>query len=439
MSGLRILTTNDFVGSFFPQATSYGCLPGAAALQATVDDLRSQAGGGLWIDTGDLAQGSALGALSDGVWPFLALRELSIDVAVVGNHELDWGAAHLRRWSAELPFPLLAANLALGLPATRMLAAGERSVGVIGLSLPDMSAMHPGVAADPDPAGIVLEHAAELRTQGARHVVLALHDGVDAVRGADGVTVVRERMQVLCERLRGSVDLVLGGHTLNCDAGSIAGVPFLQPWAFGSQVGVADLHDDGRVQLGVVDVGLPRPWTAAGAGAQAALEADVVGRAERPLLQASGRESTLAEAIADGVLRTDDRLDRVYVGPGDLWNQPARDGVHAFLGAGDVTLAQVLRLTPFTGRRSTWGGQLLAAELPAADAEQTISARMNAPAFPGGAVVGGVVAGCSRRPAGVLALSSFHAAAADRVLGREHDWEPIAATLRDGLMAAITR
>ena len=100
---MRVLATNDFVGSFFPQATSYGRLPGAAALAATVDDLRTEAGGGAWIDTGDLAQGSALGALSDGVWPFLALRTLPIDVAVAGNHELDWGADHLRRWNAELP------------------------------------------------------------------------------------------------------------------------------------------------------------------------------------------------------------------------------------------------------------------------------------------------------------------------------------------------
>src|SRR3954468_14760294 len=148
MSTVRIVTTNDFVGSFFPQATSYGSLPGAAALQATVDDLRTEAGGGVWVDTGDLAQGSALGALSDGVWPFLALRELSIDVAVAGNHELDWGADHLRRWRAELPFGLLAANLRLGLPATRMLPVGDRTLGVVGLSLPGMAELHPGVTAD---------------------------------------------------------------------------------------------------------------------------------------------------------------------------------------------------------------------------------------------------------------------------------------------------
>jgi 2',3'-cyclic-nucleotide 2'-phosphodiesterase (5'-nucleotidase family) len=301
---VRILTTNDFVGSFFPQATSYGGLPGAAALRATVDELRDAAGGGFWIDTGDLVQGSALGAISDGAWPFLALRQLSIDVAVAGNHELDWSVAHLRRWGAELQFPLLAANLPLGLPATRLLFAGARAVGVIGMSLPAMAAMHAGMTADPDPVGLVREHAGALRRDGARHVVLALHDGVDARPGARAPTVMTERMQALCERLRGSVDLVLGGHTLNCFAGSLAGVPFLQPWAFGSQLGVADLHDDGRVQLRLVDAGPARPWTGAGAGAQAALEAEVVGRLERPLLQAAGRESTLAQAIGDGVLRT---------------------------------------------------------------------------------------------------------------------------------------
>jgi hypothetical protein len=72
-------------------------------------------------------------------------------------------------------------------------------------------------------------------------VVLALHDGVDGR--------ATERMEALCERVRGTVDVVLGGHTLSCHAGTLAGVPFLQPWGYGSQVGVADLHEDGRVEL----------------------------------------------------------------------------------------------------------------------------------------------------------------------------------------------
>jgi hypothetical protein len=399
----RVLTTNDFVGSFFPQPTSYGELPGAAALQATVDDLRTEAGGGVWVDTGDFAQGSALGALSDGVWPFLALRELSIDVAVAGNHELDWGAAHLRRWSRELPFGLLAANLDRGLPATQML---EPDVGVVGLSLPSMPELHRGTRVEADSAALVARHAAALRADGARRVVLAVHDGVEQSRS-------------LCAAVRGSVDLVLGGHTLECFAGEVAGVPFLQPWAFGSQVGVADLHD-GRVELRLVDVGPGRPWTGAGAAAQAALEAEVVGQAEAPLRQAAGRESSLGEAIAAGLLRRDDRLDVACVVPGDLWTQPARDGVGAYLGAGPVSLAQVLRLTPLTGRRSAWGGQLVAAELSAADAERVIAA------------LGPDVAVARRGRGGTLALSAHSARAAA-------DWHPIDATWRDGLMEAVSR
>jgi hypothetical protein len=349
---------------------------------------------------------------------------------VAGNHELDWGIAHLRRWGAELPFPMLAANLPLGLPATRLLSANGRALGVIGLSLPEMETMHPGVAADPDTIEQVVEHATELRAQGAWRVVLALHDGVDALPPG---AIATNRMEALCGRLRGHVDLVLGGHTLTCHAGALAGVPFLQPWAFGSQVGVADLHDDGRVELGLVDVGCAREWTGPGVAAQAALEAEVVGRLDRPLLQAAGRESALAEAIGDGLLRSDDRLDLIYIGPGDLWNQPARDGVDAFLGAGDVTMAQVLRLTPFSGARSAWGGQLVVAELTAAAVDEAIAALMNR----GGG--GGAVATRGRGGAQTLALSPYSAAAADRALRREHDWQPIAATLRDGLTATITR
>jgi hypothetical protein len=49
----------------------------------------------------------------------------------------------------------------------------------------------------------------------------------------------------------------------------------------------------------------------------------------------------------------------------------------------------------------------------------------------------------ARRPGGagscVVALSPYNAAAADRALGREHGWTEIAATWRDGLLAAVAR
>ena len=64
---------------------------------------------------------------------------------------------------------------------------------------------------------------------------------------------------------------------------------------------------------------------------------------------------------------------------------------------------------------------------------------MDARAFPGGPAAAGVVATRGRRRAETLALSPYNAAAADRALRCEHDWQPIAVTLRDGLMATIAR
>src|SRR5215471_7601246 len=69
---LRIITTNDFIGPFFPQPTSFGHLPGARALAAAARQCRSEAEASLWIDAGDLAQGAPLNPLTDGSWGFIA-------------------------------------------------------------------------------------------------------------------------------------------------------------------------------------------------------------------------------------------------------------------------------------------------------------------------------------------------------------------------------
>jgi hypothetical protein len=40
---VQIVTTNDFLASFFPQRMTYGERPDAATLQATVDELGAEA------------------------------------------------------------------------------------------------------------------------------------------------------------------------------------------------------------------------------------------------------------------------------------------------------------------------------------------------------------------------------------------------------------
>lgn len=421
---VRVLTTTDLIGSVFPQPTSYGRLPGAAALQDTVDRLRAERRGSLWIDTGDLAQGSPLGALTDGAWGFLALRDLDVDVATVGNHELDWGLDHLHRWSSELRFGLLAANADLGFPATTIRRVAGRTVGIVGLTYPRMPTLHPEVEVDADPARLVRTLTAELRGDGCEVVVLAMHDGVDRVVRDGRPAVGAGRIERFCADLDGCVDLVLGGHTLVRHVGEPAGLPYVQPWPFGLQLGVADLHPDGRVETFTVDVDGDRCWDGPGASAYAALTSEIVGALDAPLVNGLDGRTELSAFVAGGVLACDPSVDLVAVAHNDLWNQAPVDGVLAHLPAGPVSRAQILRLTPLTGARSAWGGQLVAATLPTPEAERVVAAL--APA--------GVARRPGSRPETTLVLPPFHAGR----LGPGHPWRPVSVSWREGLVRALS-
>ena len=82
----------------------------------------------------------------------------------------------------------------------------------------------------------------------------------------------------------------------------------------------------------------------------------------------------------------------------------------------------------------------MAAELEAAEADAVIAAHLDGRAFPGGlAVPGTVVRRGGGGDGGVVAMSPYNAAAADRALGREHVWSELSSTWRDGLLAAVAR
>lgn len=433
---LRVLSTNDFIGSFFPQRTSYGWLPGGAALQHTAEQLRAEHPASLWIDTGDLAQACALDPLSDGTFGFLALRELSIDVATVGNHDLDWGLGHLHRWSRELCFPFLAANADLGFPGATVLRTGDWRVGVIGVTYPNLTVLHPERPVAPDPAAIVRRLAADLRREECDAVVLALHDGVRGreLRGTpdtDTADVAR-----FCAAVAGHVDVVLGGHTLGHWTSELGGVPFLQPWPMGAQLGVADISPSREVAPSAVDVTEPRSWVGVGAGSHAALSEEIVGHLERPLA-CSPTDVSLAQTIADGVLLADPTIDVTAIARSSLWTQPALDGVGAYLPAGDVSMAQVLRTTPLTGSRTGWGGQLLVADLDRDEAERALAAITRSPDSSGTVANVAVTAGDPSGTRVRLAIPPFYRPICEPELEAVPMWGVARVTWRDGLLRTL--
>lgn len=435
---LRVLSSADLVGSFFPHAASHGMVPGAAALAARARELRQEAEASLWIDTGDFAQGTPLGLASDGGFGFLAMRELGVEAGVLGNHELDWGVDHLRRWLPELRFPLLAANVEIGLEGSAIVPAGDWRVGIVALTHPQLDLLQPEVAVHPEPARLAVQAAARLRATGADVVVLGLHDGVDFAVTADGIEAETSRLEPFLAELGGAFDLVLGGHTLGRYAGRVGAAPFLQPAPFSAELGVADFElGDAEPQLRLERITEPLEWRGPGRSAFESLQRQAVGELAEPLANSKSGDAGLSRLIAGGLLIAAAEVDVAVVPPWDLWNQAPLDGVNAYLPAGEVSMAQVLRLTPLCGARSPWGGQLLCGELSRAEIEEAIdvvAGDVHATA--------GALEGIARRREGAgrqtLCVQPHYAPRIDRALGRPVAWSTAGVTWRDGLLAALS-
>jgi hypothetical protein len=434
---VRILATNDFFGSFFRQPTSYGELPGGAALQATVARLRDQAGGGLWADAGDLAPGGPLAPLTAGSLGFVAAAQLPIDVALPGNHEFDWGVANLRRWEAELPFPVVLSepDCPVGSDAVVRDVDGH-SVGFIGYVAHELRGLNiwasdiwhtgqDGLFGEPDYEPVLahlLALASDLR-RNCDHVVLMVHDGVEAP--GSGQPRDEGRVARLIRRMGGSVDAVIGGHTLQRHIGMLGGLPFVQPWPFGQEVGVLDFGPGGDVQVSGVMAEGDGDWSGAGAGFYRQLCSDVVGAIPEPLSLIAGQDHSLPEAVAEGV-RLTTQADVAVVTAGECsCGQPELDGVSSYLPAGPVSEAQIARFLPWA--EGPLGDEVWVAELSQSQLTALVTVLTDAHLGPPS------VAG--NTDSAVVAVSSNSRFLAESATGAT--WSPSGHGLREGLRAFI--
>jgi hypothetical protein len=435
-SAVRLLVTNDIFGSFFSQQTSYGFIRGGDALVETVDRLREDVIAAAWIDGGDFSGGGPLAPIdADAGWA--AAGALGIDAAVLGNHEFDFGDDALRGRLVEPPFPLIAADLDAtggwsGVGDHIVVAAPEgRSVAVIGLCLPERRGERVYFAeADLDAAAARLrELAASLRPD-VDHVVAVVHDGVAWLtedHRPDAVVPVDPRMGALCAAVSGHVDAVVGGHTLWRHIGAIANTPYVQPWAFATEVGVLDFTDDG-LAVHAVDVDGPLGWSGPGTALEADLRTQVIGRVPEPLVTRLRGPYTLGQAVAEGLLiRTG--ADVALITQGEVGCvQPAVDGFAAHLPAGPVTEADICRVVPWVGGQDElWAAVLAPDEIGIARGTLNDVIGPSAVAYRQ-----------AHHAHGVTLVSAAQLPNVRAALDGDVDWAPTGVGLRDGLHSYVT-
>ncbi len=197
---------------------------GYAGLAAYRDRMLERTEHVTLVDVGDAIQGDVLGAISEGQIIVNIMNEVGYDLAVLGNHEFDYGMAQLGALISDADADYLACNLSYTGSGINALTAvepykiveyGERQVAYIGVATPESITsstpsyfMEDGAyvydfAAGNEGADLyncVQRYVDECLAAGADYVVALTHLGdseefspyssLDLIRNTEGIDVV---------------------------------------------------------------------------------------------------------------------------------------------------------------------------------------------------------------------------------------------------------
>ncbi len=138
-AAVTILYTNDvhtYIDNKSPELT-YASI--AALKQSYVEEGKPV----LLVDAGDHIQGTAYGSMDNGATIIELMNEAGYDVAILGNHEFDYGMARAKMVLKEADFPYVSCNwidLRSGLrvlPASSCSPSGGKWIAFVGITTPE--------------------------------------------------------------------------------------------------------------------------------------------------------------------------------------------------------------------------------------------------------------------------------------------------------------
>ena len=117
---LTILHSNDLHGDFLPKETDGKETGGLSRLSGYVTKTRSERENVIYAIAGDMFRGSIIDSEFQGLSTIDLMNNLNPDVATIGNHEVDYGFAHLLFLEKCAKFPIVNANLFITMNNSRV-------------------------------------------------------------------------------------------------------------------------------------------------------------------------------------------------------------------------------------------------------------------------------------------------------------------------------
>ena len=248
MKKLTILHSNDMHGDFLPKIENGKETGGLTRLSGYIDKVRGEEENVIYAIAGDMFRGSIIDSEYAGLSTIDLMNMLRPDVVTVGNHEADYGMAHLLFLEKCAKFPIINANLFVTMNNARLfkpylnidVADGMR-VLFIGILTEEVLASAKtekiiGTFIDVEEVarevGIICDN---YRNSNTDLTVLLTHIGIEADR----------KLAELLDPDWG-VDLIIGGHTHTFmeEPEVVNGVPIVQAGTGTGIIGRMDLLVD---------------------------------------------------------------------------------------------------------------------------------------------------------------------------------------------------
>lgn len=234
---LVLLGTTDLHGWVLPYDYYTGKTTNnsLASLVPMIDSVRAaNPGRTILVESGDLLQGNPLDFVYSRLQPgethplVAAMNLVGYDAAAIGNHEFNYGIAHLETAMRQARFPWLSANVfraGTNEHAFRAYTIVQRTIAGHPLKVGITSATPPGVAIwDRDNVRGKLDFrdivasvrpvVAQMRAEGADLVIVAAHSGLEGSSYDTAAThVAAENASVAMAQQIPGIDVILMGHT----------------------------------------------------------------------------------------------------------------------------------------------------------------------------------------------------------------------------------
>ena len=247
LKNLTILHSNDLHGEFLAKEVDDTLTGGVSMLSGYVQKVRREEKNVIYAIAGDMFRGSLIDSEFKGISTIEIMNLIAPDIVTLGNHEVDYGLAHLLFLEKCAKFPIINANMYITSNHTRLFRSHQiieidgMKVLFIGILTEEVlnatrQDRYIGTLVDIAQAAEEVGRICNVyRTIDVDFTVLLTHIGIEADKA-------------LARQLDPAwgVDIIIGGHshTLLEEPVVVAGIPIVQAASGTDQIGRFDIRVD---------------------------------------------------------------------------------------------------------------------------------------------------------------------------------------------------